>query len=283
MEIIFRRLSQFGEFSFDTLRNVVDVLLVSYVVYRVLSLVRGSRAWRILGGIVIFVIALYVSDVLQLRTLHWLLDKATLLAPVALVILLLPELRQALEGFSRLGLWPDRFAAPGNRPGAQTIEEIVAALAEMSSQNIGALIVIERDNQLNEIVANGVSLDAQVTAPLIGSIFFENNPLHDGAVIIRGDKILSAACRLPLSENTELDSHVHMRHRAGVGVSEQSDCVALIVSEERGTISVSIDGKLVRVANATALRDLLNQEVRIGKESARSRRKKSKELTEVVS
>lgn len=261
MNDIFRRLQELKQVSLENLINLIDILLVAYVVYKILSLIRSTRAWRILGGIVIFVAALFLSDYLQLKTLHWLLDKATLLAPVAVVILLLPELRQTLEGFARLGLWPERLGGEA-RAGANTVEEIVAAVAELAANNIGALIVIERGTKLEDICLNGVQLNATVSAPLLGSIFYEGNPLHDGAAIIRDDRVIAAACRLPLSDNSRLDQHLHMRHRAGLGISEQSDAVVVIVSEERGTISVSIDGTLTKLPGHAELRDLLNTEVR---------------------
>lgn len=269
MNDIVRRLQELREGSLENLINLIDILLVAFVVYKILSLIRSTRAWRVLGGIVIFVAALFLSDYLQLRTLHWLLDKATLLAPVALVILLLPELRQTLEGFAKLGLWPGRLGGE-TQAGASTVEEVVAAVAELASQNIGAIIVIERGTKLDDICANGVQINAQVSAPLLGAIFYEGNPLHDGAVVLREDKVVAAACRLPLSESPRLDHHLHMRHRAGLGISEQSDAVIVIVSEERGTISVAMDGAITKVADHQELRDLLNTEIR-GVHQARKR------------
>lgn len=242
--------------------DFVDIFLVTYLFYRLALLIRGSRAWRILGGVVTFVVVLFISDRLQLVALNWLLDKATLLAPVALVILLLPELRQALEGFGKLGFWPQTLSGSEGRVEAQTIEELVAAVVEMSAAHTGALIVIERAAKLEEVVHNGVQVDAKVTAPLLGSIFYEGNPLHDGAVVIRGDKILAAACRLPLSESQKLDNMLHMRHRAGVGVTEAHDCITVIVSEERGTIRVAVDGQLKKMATHSDLRDFLNEHLR---------------------
>lgn len=261
MNDIIRRLQELRQGSLENLINLIDILLVAFVVYKLLSLIRSTRAWRVLGGIVIFVVALFLSDYLQLRTLHWLLDKATLLAPVALVILLLPELRQTLEGFARLGLWPSRIGGEA-RSAANTVEEVVAAVAEMASGNVGSIIVIERNTKLEDVCGNGVQLNAQVSAPLLGSIFFEGNPLHDGASVIREDKVVAAACRLPLSENARVDHHLHMRHRAGLGISEQADCVVIIVSEERGTIYVAIDGALTKIPGHQELRDLLNAEIR---------------------
>ncbi|MCA1947161.1 MAG: diadenylate cyclase CdaA [Armatimonadetes bacterium] len=243
--------------------DVADILLVAYLVYRLLAMIRGTRAWRILGGIVVFILALYASSALRLNTLHWVLDKATLLAPVALVILLLPELRQALETVGKIGLWPQVLPSLSEPAAeAQTVEEIVAAVSEMASARVGALIVLERTASLDEIIANGVPLDAKVTAPALGAIFYPGNPLHDGAAIIRGDRIVAAACRLPLSESERLDANVHMRHRAAVGVTEALDCLCVVVSEERGTISLAADGRLRRLGSHLELREILNTQFR---------------------
>lgn len=275
MDEIFRRFAELREPSVDNLVRVVDILLVTYLLYRLLLLVRSTRAWRILVGIVIFVLALLLSDLLGLRTLHWVLERATVLAPVALVILLLPELRQALEGFARLALWPERLALGESRTAARTVEEVVAAVAEMAAERVGAIIVLERGTQLGDVSGNGVELNAEVSAPLLMSVFFNGNPLHDGAAIIRGDRVVAAACRLPLSESARLGPEAHMRHRAALGISEQSDCVAVVVSEERGTISVARGGELKRLSDHMALRDLLNQEMRGGSgDKPKGRRKK---------
>lgn len=273
MEEFVRFFSGFGDLR---LLDVVDIALVTYLFYRLAMLIRGSRAWRIVGGVIIFVVMLFISDRLQLIALHWLLDKATLLAPVALVILLLPELRQALEGFGKLGFWPQSFSGSEGRMEAQTVEEIVAAAAEMSASCTGALIVIERAAKLEEAIANGVQVNARITAPLLGAIFYGGNPLHDGAVITRGDKVMAAACRLPLSESSRLDNTLHMRHRAAVGVSEVFDCIVVVVSEERGTIRVAIDGTLRKMPTHTELRDFLNEHVRgvpVDQKSVVSRRR----------
>lgn len=254
------------QFSSDPFRNAVDILIVTYILYRLFMLIRGSRAWRIVLGIAGFVLLLFVSGKLELIALNWLLDKATILGPVALVILFLPELRQAIEGlgrlrFGKLELAP-KFHTSVLKTEARTVEELVAAVAELATESTGALIVLERGAPLDEIAANGVIVNAKVSAPLIGSMFYEGNPLHDGAVIIRGDLIVSAACRLPLSDSNRLSQNVHMRHRAGLGVTEQLDCIAIIVSEERGTISYAKEGRLRKLANANELRDFLNRELR---------------------
>jgi diadenylate cyclase len=244
--------------------NLLDVALVAFLIYRLLLLVRGTRAWRILIGVIAFLIVLVLSDKFGLNTLHWILDKATILGPVALVILFLPEVRQAIEGFGKITPL-QMIHVPGSgeeRAEARTVEEICSAVAELQQESIGALIVIERTAKLDEIISNGVALNARVSAPLLGSIFSGENPLHDGAVILRGDTVMAAACRLPLSENPRLDSHLHMRHRAAVGISEQTDAFTITVSEERGTISVANDGELRRLSTVPELRDLLNRELR---------------------
>lgn len=254
------------QFTSDPLRNAFDILIVTYILYRLFMLIRGSRAWRIVLGIVGFVLLLFVSGKLELIALNWLLDKATILGPVALVILFLPELRQAIEGLGRLRLGKiqiaPRFSTSALKTEARTIEELVAAVSELASESTGALIVIERGAPLDEIANNGVVVNARVSAPLLGSIFYEGNPLHDGAVVIRGDLIIAAACRLPLSDSNRLSQNVHMRHRAGLGVTELLDCLAIIVSEERATISYAKEGRLRKLGNAGELRDFLNHELR---------------------
>jgi diadenylate cyclase len=252
---------------------VVDILLVAYVIYRLLKLVRGRRAWRIAIGIGFFVAALVLSERFQLNTLHWILDKATLLAPVALVILFLPELRQAVEGFGKLGGWTDRLITAQQKTTIDTVQQISAAVAEMAEHRIGALIVIERTTRLQEVADNGIPVHAKVTAPLIGAIFYHGNPLHDGAIVIRGDEVVAAACRLPMSESTTIPGHFHMRHRAGIGISEHSDAIVVIVSEERGEIAVAHEALLLPLSDELELRRYLERELRDASEVRRRRRR----------
>jgi diadenylate cyclase len=257
-----RHLYELSNPSWESLLHVLDIFIVAYLIYRILLLVRGSRAWLIIGGFVAFWALFIISSYAHLSALHWLLDKAVLLAPVALAILLLPELRQALEGVGKNPVWTHLLQTSGSQTEAQTVEEIVAAVAEMSSSSVGALIVLEKAAQLQDIASNGVPLGAKVTAPLLGSIFYEGNPLHDGAVVIRGDTIIAAACRLPLSESVKLSSNLHMRHRAAVGIAEGTDALAIVVSEERGSISIAQEGHLKKLASHQELRDILNKELR---------------------
>ncbi|MCE9558504.1 MAG: diadenylate cyclase CdaA [Armatimonadetes bacterium] len=274
---IWRRFTQLWPPTQETLIQVVDVLLVAFIAYKLLVLVRSTRAWRILVGIIVFIVALVLSEVFQLRTVHWLLEKATLLGPVALVILFLPELRQTLEGFGKLGDFTDRPFAKERAVSSTTLEEIVAAVAELSSTKTGALIVVERGVHLDDIIATGVSLNAAVSAALFGSIFYDQGPLHDGATVVRGNVISAAACRLPLSENARIDSHLHMRHRAGIGITEQSDSICIIVSEERGIISFAVDGRLERLPDTQALRDRLKKELLGDDQTPKKPRRRRKE------
>ncbi|MEW5883982.1 MAG: diadenylate cyclase CdaA [Armatimonadota bacterium] len=241
-----------------TLLHVADLALVAYVAYRLLLLVRGSRAWRIIGGVVTYLAVWLASDLVGLRTLHFILDKGLLLGPVAVVILFLPELRAALEGFGGFGLWPERLGGRGRDTAQDTLDAILSAVKQLSRDSIGALIVLERERRLDEITRTGVTLDARVTAPLICSLFHGQNPLHDGALVIRGDRIVAASCRLPSTDRT-VKSHLHMRHRAGIGVTEESDAIAIIVSEERGSISLAWGGRLRENISVDRLTSLLKQ------------------------
>ncbi|MBL8048631.1 MAG: TIGR00159 family protein [Chthonomonas sp.] len=274
MNEISQRLTSLWPLTGESLLQVVDILLVALILYKLISMVRSSRAWRLLIGIIVFVAALIISDMLQLRTLHWILDKATLLAPVALVILFLPELRKTLEGFGKLGEFTERGQTPKDGVMSYaTLEEIVAAVAELSSTKTGALIVLERGGDLDDICQTGVPLRAQVTASLLGSIFFDQGPLHDGAAVIRRNEIAAAACRLPLSESPHIASHLHMRHRAGIGLSEQIDAFVIVVSEERGTIGLAQSGVMETFADSNSLRDRLKKT--LFPESPSPRRRKS--------
>lgn len=251
----------------DALINWIDILLVAFILFRLLKLVQGRRAWSILFGIGIFVVVYLVSDRLHLRTLHTLLDKASVLAPVAVVVLFLPELRQALEGLARLGFWNEKLSArflTGGAPHAKpSFEDVVLAADSLAKSHTGALIVIERERsaRLDDVVANGVRVEALATTTLLETIFYGENPLHDGAVVIRGDVILAAGCRLPLSESAKVDRNKHLRHRAGLGISEVTDCIVVIVSEERGRISVAYDGKLIDIEHIQDLRAFLRREL----------------------
>lgn len=235
-----------------------DIAVVAFMIYRLLLLVRGSRAWQIILGLAFFIVTLWFSDLAGMRTLNWILDKGITLGPVAVVILFYPELRQALEQFGRLGFWRQSFAVIPDENTSDLIEAIVRAVNDMASRSLGALLVFERINRLDDVAANGIRMDATISSELLTAVFTPHNPLHDGAAIIRGSRLLSAACQLPMSDNP-LDPAVHMRHRAAVGMTEQSDAICVVVSEERGQVSVAAEGILRRGVPADQLREVLLQ------------------------
>jgi diadenylate cyclase len=240
------------------LRAAVDVGVVYYLFYRLLLLAKGTRALQIILGLVVFLIIFLISDISQLTALNWLLQGMFALGPVAVVILLYPELRHALEEVGRLGFWGN-FAILEKEDVSLMVAEIVRAANNLSDKKIGSLIVLERETGLTDIVETGTLVNAEVSAELLGTLFYPGSPLHDGAVIIRRNRVVAAGCTLPLSESREIGTTVHTRHKAALGMSEQSDALVLVVSEETGIISVAFGGKMVRWLRDDALRDRLMQ------------------------
>ncbi len=236
--------------------GILDVLVVSYLFYRLLLLARGTRAWQILGGIGTLLVALYLSSVLHLDTLNWLLEQVVPLGPVALVILFFPELRHALEEFGPR-FWSKGLNLLRSEDVHQVIMDVVMAMVACSSTKTGALVVFERQTGLDEVIANGTPLDAEISVELLETIFFKNTALHDGAVVIRNMRIASAGSLLPLTDRPRVDAQVHTRHKAALGMSENSDAVVVVVSEETGTISIALDGKFIRGLNRETLREKL--------------------------
>ena len=243
---------------------VVDVLAVSWLIYRLLLLAKGTRAWQIAGGLVIFFTAVFVSDRLHLYALNWLLRQAFPLGPVAIVILFLPELRHALEEFGRPGFWGRSLGLMASEGLDRMIDAVVVAVSTMSVKRVGALIVFERETGLEDIVATGTIINADVSADLIGTLFYKGSPLHDGAIVIREGKIIAAGCTLPLTASPRVEAAVHTRHKAALGMSEDSDAVVVVVSEETGIISIAFGGKLIRGLSEDALRERLNALLQVG-------------------
>lgn len=239
------------------LRTVVDILVVAFLFYKLIQLARGTRAWQILTGLAVFFIALGLSRKLQLVTLSWLLGYLVYTGPVALVILFYPELRHGLEQMGRIGFWGSEFRLLGQQERSKVVEEVVKAASEMASRRIGALIAIERETGLDDIAETGKRVDALLSAELLTTIFYPGTPLHDQAVIVRGTRIVAASCVLPLSEDPTVGLGVHTRHRAALGLTEQSDAVVVVVSEETGSISLCWDRRMVRGLNKDTLRDRL--------------------------
>ncbi|HEY3268413.1 MAG TPA: diadenylate cyclase CdaA [Armatimonadota bacterium] len=241
----------------SVLVNVVDILLVSALIYQLLMWARGTRAWQIMWGILVYLAVLWVSTALDLSTLAWILQKFEVLGPVAIVILFFPELRHVLEEMGRIGFWGSRFRVLEKKDVTRLVDEIVRSAVTLSAKSTGALIVIERETGLNDYIASGRILDASLSSELLGAIFYPGGPLHDGAVIVRGDKVVAAGCVLPLTSNPGIGTSIHTRHRAALGTTEQSDAVVVVVSEETGAVSVSHDGRLIRGLREDSLRERL--------------------------
>lgn len=227
------------------------------MLYKLIILVKGTRAWQILWGLGIFFLLMFISDNLQLYTLSWLLRTVLPLGPVAIVILFYPELRHALEEMGRLGFWGRGFSFLGKEDLAIMIDEVVKLSTRLSRGKIGALIVIEREIGLDNIVATGTRLDAVVSSELLSTVFYPGSPLHDGAAVIRANRVIAVSCTLPLTDSPQISSMIHTRHKAAIGVTEQSDAAVVVVSEETGTISLAVDGQLERDLDGDSLRQRL--------------------------
>ncbi|MHB1456132.1 MAG: diadenylate cyclase CdaA [Armatimonadota bacterium] len=249
----------------DVFTWLLDISLVTFIMYKLIMSLKGTRAWQIIVGLGVYLLLVKVSDMLHLRALNGLLRIFLPLGPVALVILFFPEMRNLLEQFGRLKFLGQGFVLLGREDINNLIDQLTKSVTEMSRVSVGALIVIEREVGLDNIIANGRHLNAVVSSDLLRTIFYPGSPLHDGAVIIRGNRILAAGCTLPLSDNPKLGTMIHTRHKAALGVTEQSDAMVLVVSEETGTISVSIEGSLERGLTSEQLRARLTELLQVEK------------------
>lgn len=228
------------------LSTFLDIFLVAVVVYYLIILSKRTRAWYIIWGLLIFLLLVFVTDRLQLHALNYLLEKFVPLGPVAIVILFFPEIRQWLESMGRVAGWGRGLSSLAKEDVTTLIEVIAGSAIRMSEQKIGALMVIEREGSLDDIASTGTRMEAMVSEELIGSIFNPGSPLHDGAIVVRGTRIIAAGCTLPLSESAHVGTMIHTRHKAALGVAEESDAAVVVVSEETGTISLALEGKLHR-------------------------------------
>jgi len=244
------------------LNDMLDILIVAALIYFAINIIRRTRTYRVFQGILILLVALWLSDICKLHTLNYILRNTMQLGFLALVILFQPELRRLLE---RLGTGRTMSAIFGkgadSRSTESAITQIVMACSDLSASRTGALIIFERENSLDDQIRTGTVIDADTTAELLKNIFYDKAPLHDGAVIIRGGRIQAAGCMLPLSNNNNLSKDLGMRHRAGIGMSEASDALVAIVSEESGAISVASDGMLKRHLSTDTFEKLLRSEL----------------------
>ena len=237
--------------------DIADILIIAFVIYKVIMLIRGTRAVQLIRGVVVLLLVTYFSRRLGLAATYWLLDKIMTIGLVAIPIIFQPELRRALEQIGRGRFFARTMRVLGEEDWEEIIAEIVRAVQVLSRNKVGALLVIEGQTGLNDVLESGIKVDGLVTAEFLVNIFVPNTPLHDGATIIRGDRVMAAGCFLPLSENPDLGQELGTRHRAALGITEQSDAISIVVSEESGTISVAQEGKLRRYLDESSLKEYL--------------------------
>lgn len=238
--------------------DVIDIALVSYIVYKALRFIRDTRTAQLLKGIVLVIVIMQVSYFAKLNTIYYILSNFMQLGVIVLLIVFQPELRRVLEQVGRVT--GEKFFVSHNEFGAENltvIREISKAAQTMASTKTGALIVIENKDNIDELVSSGISLNAKVSSQLLENIFVPDTPLHDGAVVVRKNKAELASCVLPLSQNPRINTSYGTRHRAGIGISEESDAIAVIVSEETGKISVAYKGEFTSGYNEETLRKIL--------------------------
>lgn len=237
--------------------DAIDILIIAVLIYKLFLLTRETRAYQVLKGVGLLFIAALLSDIFQLSTLGWLLNSVLSSGIIVIVVLFQPEIRRTLEHIGRGKLLSGDLFGRMQTESSQVVREIHSAVMHLAKRHVGALIVIEQHTRLGDVVSTGTRIDGVISAPLIENIFEPNTPLHDGAVIIREEMILAAACFLPLSEETGISRELGTRHRAALGISSVSDSVTIVVSEETGVISFAREGKLIRYVDDKALRALL--------------------------
>lgn len=265
---------------FKLLTLVLDLAIVTYILYKFVVYAKKSRMWQLLKGILFILIITAISEALQLKILNFILTAFMPYGVIALIVIFAPELRRMLEQLGTNKL--TRYFGIDKDLETKTKEDVykvVIATTELAKTKTGGLIVIERDIKINDIIDSGVKIDSEVSPQLIVNLFTPNTPLHDGAVIVSNNKIAAAACILPLADDKDIAKEIGTRHRAGIGISKESDAIAIIVSEETGKISVAIDGKLIADVKEEALRNILIKHAinkRFTRESQKIRRLKIK-------
>ena len=238
--------------------DALDIAIVSYIVYKMIGFIRETRAMQLIRGLVIIIVAFFVSDIFNLYLLNWLLKSLFTMGLFAVVVLFQPELRRALEQVGRKNLMnTNSFRNIDKNKAVETVDALVSAIDDFSATRTGALIALERETMLNDIIETGVVVDAEISIRLLGNLFYEGSPLHDGGVIIRGARIHAASCVFPLTEKKNIGRNLGTRHRAGVGLSEVCDALIIIVSEETGVVSIAEDGKIRRFVDLKTIEKML--------------------------
>lgn len=242
--------------------DIIEIIILAFVFYEIMIWIRKTKAWILFKGIVTIIVFMLVASIFHLNTILWIVNKTLSVGVIAIVIIFQPELRKALEQLGQKNFISNLFSIDSGKKVTErfsdrTINELVKASYELGRTKTGALIVIEQNYSLQEYVRTGIDVDAVISSQLLINIFEHNTPLHDGAVIVRGNRVVSATCYLPLSDNMELSKELGTRHRAGVGISEVTDAFTIIVSEETGKVSVTQGGQLLRNIGEDELRTLL--------------------------
>ncbi len=236
--------------------DILDIAIVTFIIYKIIGFIRETRAEQLAKGLLFLVAVMLLSNSLHLYTLHWMLSSIMTVGLIAILVIFQPELRRALEHLGRSKI-SNVLSEVDKEAAKHMINQMVEAVSNMSASKTGALMVIEREISLNDIVETGTVIDAAVSEQMLGNIFYEGAPLHDGALIIRGDRLYAAGCVLPLTQNKALNKELGTRHRAGIGISEISDALVIIVSEETGIISVAQNGKLTRFLDSKKIEKML--------------------------
>jgi len=239
------------------IRDIIDMAIVAFVFYKLFMLIRETRAEQLIKGLLVLLIATKLSEWSRLYVTNWILRNTMTLGMIALLIVFQPELRRALEYIGRSKFLTKSIVEIADEELNNKLDEIVEAIAYLSRHKIGALVVFEREIRIGDVIETGTTMQAEISTGLLINIFIPNTPLHDGAVVIRKDKIMAAGCVLPLSENPNLSKELGTRHRAGLGITERSDAVVIMSSEETGAISVAIDGKMSRYLDSKSLKRIL--------------------------
>lgn len=242
--------------------DALEIVIISFLIYEVMVWIKDTRSWQLFKGIVMLLVFVMFASILNLTTILWLAEKTLNVGIIAVIIVFQPELRRALEQIGRKSIFAnfnigDESRNVNEKFSDRTINELIKATYELAKTKTGALVVIEQEVSLSEYERTGIDIDSVISSQLLINIFEHNTPLHDGAVIIRHDRIVSATCYLPLSDNMELSKELGTRHRAGVGVSEVTDSLTIIVSEETGKVAVALEGKIYRNIDGEQLRKYL--------------------------
>ena len=277
-------IKMYQEYPIKLISLILDIVIVVFLAYELLRIVKDSRAWQLVKGIAFLVIATALSGILNLHILNYILSTVMDWGVILIIIIFQPEIRRALEQLGGTNKFSRFFGFDKDiiTKTKEDIYKVVIAVYELAQKRTGALIVIERDIQIKDIIATGIPMDAEVSPQLLVNIFVPNTPLHDGAVVISNNKIAAAACMLPLASDQDIAKELGTRHRAGIGISKESDSIAIIVSEETGKVSVAKDGTLIADVREDALKKILISNIVTKRLNEAKTKKEKKKLIDII-